>query len=250
MLLSFLVSLGCLQSYFLNINGLKPLMGMYFGLQNNQHCNTIVQTIKPHSPLLGEQFTNVQLSRRHFYNGIAKSLSICSLVTIEPHVSYATELETVMPSAPMFSLPSTVGKNILSLTDLLTDDKWTVLYFYPGAYECACTLEARTFERDILKYKNLNTQIVGISVNPIDVVFGFCENNKLTYPLLSDISGKVAKSYNDITYSGYNTSTERRTYIITPDGKIAWVFSDVEFDVTCHSRNVMNKIKELQHQLT
>jgi len=49
--------------------------------------------------------------------------------------------------APSFDLPNSKGEGSTSLEKLLKTGKWTVLYFYPGAFTSGCTLEARNFNR-------------------------------------------------------------------------------------------------------
>ena len=68
--------------------------------------------------------------------------------------------------APSFELPNSRGEGTTSLQKLVQSGKWTILYFYPGAFTQGCTLEARYFQRDIDEYRKLDTQIVGVSVDP------------------------------------------------------------------------------------
>ncbi|CAN0008696.1 unnamed protein product [Heterosigma akashiwo] len=65
-------------------------------------------------------------------------------------------------AAPTFKLPSNTGKDI-SLEDLTSTGKYTILYFYPGDFTQGCTIEANAFERDFDEFAKLNAQIVGVA---------------------------------------------------------------------------------------
>lgn len=85
-----------------------------------------------------------------------------------------------MPSsgakAPDFELPNSRGSgDVTTLQSLTKTGKWTVLYFYPGAFSSGCTLEARGFQKDLEAYRKLNAQIVGVSVDPVEKNAQFCE---------------------------------------------------------------------------
>ena len=50
---------------------------------------------------------------------------------------YSASAESLPPTgtrAPDFNLPNSRGEGSTSLSDLTKDSKWTVLYFYPGAF--------------------------------------------------------------------------------------------------------------------
>ena len=162
-----------------------------------------------------------------------------------PHSKDVPQLGT---KAPYFSLPSTLdsGKET-NLDQLSSSGKWTVLYFYPGAFTSGCTLEARGFQRDILEFKSLNTQIVGVSVDSIEKNAQFCTEEKLDFALLTDEGGTVSKAYGTaLSIPGFGTFSNRQTYLIDPNGYVQFVFTDVESRVARHSSEVLDKLKELQ----
>jgi len=161
--------------------------------------------------------------------------------TIPP--AFADAVPVVGQQAPDFTLPSSVGKEI-SLTDL--KGKRTVLYFYPADFTSGCTLEAQTFERDIAKYKALDAQIVGVSVDSIDKHVGFSKKCGLEFPLLSDSGGITSFKYGSLFDFGFmGKFSNRQTYIISPDLKIEYVFTDVDSHVASHSSEVLSKLREL-----
>ena len=110
--------------------------------------------------------SNSNLSRRSFVGG---SLVATLPVLLAGGVAGAAEAPTLPQTgakAPPFELPNSRGEGTTSLQKLVQSGKWTILYFYPGAFTQGCTLEARYFQRDIDEYRKLDTQIVGVSVDP------------------------------------------------------------------------------------
>eukprot|EP01039_Chlorochromonas_danica_P009410 gene9410-10394_t len=155
----------------------------------------------------------------------------------------ADAIPVVGTSAPEFSLPSNAGGPI-SLGDL--KGKWTVLYFYPGDFTSGCTLEAKTFERDYQKYQDLGAQIIGVSVDPLDKHLDFGKKYGLEFPLLSDQGGVVSNKYGSLLDLGFvGKFSNRQTYIISPDLKVKYVFTDVEGRVASHSTDVLTQLEKL-----
>jgi thioredoxin-dependent peroxiredoxin len=148
--------------------------------------------------------------------------------------------------APDFELPNSRKDGTTSLGELVRTGKWTVLYFYPGAFTSGCTLEARGFQRDIDEYRKLNAQIVGVSVDPVEKNAQFCSAESLDFFMLSDTGGRVSSAYGSaLSVPGFGTFSNRQTYIIDPKGQLRWVFTDVESHIARHSSEVLDKLREL-----
>jgi peroxiredoxin len=111
-----------------------------------------------------------------------------------------------------------------------------VLYFYPSAYTGGCNVQAHTFSVNTDKFAAAGASIVGVSLDSIARLNDFSADpdycaGKL--PVASDVDGRIAKSYDlvirDAVAGKKDTRgneidhgfTERTTFIITPDGKIA-----------------------------
>jgi peroxiredoxin Q/BCP len=110
-----------------------------------------------------------------------------------------------------------------------------------------CTLEARGFQRDLNQYRKLNTQVVGVSVDPVEKNAQFCTEEQLDFILLSDKGGQVSKKYGSaLSIPGFGTFSNRQTYIIDPNGELRWIFTDVESRIARHSSEVLEKLAELE----
>lgn len=157
--------------------------------------------------------------------------------------SFADSIPAIGTKAPDFSLPSNTGSNI-GLKDL--GSKFSVIYFYPGDFTSGCTIEAKGFEKDYQKYKDLGVQILGISVDSIDKHLDFSKKYGLEFPLASDEGGKISNKYGsllDIPFMG--KFSNRQTYIVDAEGTVKFVFTDVESKLASHSSDVLKKLKEL-----
>lgn len=149
-------------------------------------------------------------------------------------------LPTLDQPAPEFALPTNSGDGSVALSDYR--GQWVVAYFYPADFTPGCTIEARKFQEDIPKYRDRNTQIVGISADDVESHSEFCDSEGLKFPLLADAKGSVSKAYG--SWLGIRSS--RHTFIIDPNGVLRATFTGVNPIV--HSREVLAKLDELQKQ--
>ena len=161
--------------------------------------------------------------------------------------SEAAGLPTAGKRAPDFELENSRGNGAVTLDTLVANNKWTVLYFYPGAFTSGCTLEARGFQRDLDEFRKLNAQIVGVSVDPVEKNAQFCTEEKLDFFMLSDKGGTISKKYGSaLSVPGFGTFSNRQTYLIDPTGDLRYIFTDVESKIARHSSEVLAKLSELE----
>jgi len=199
--------------------------------------------------LRGEDISTSLMQRKAFFRTLAGTTTVVlgagMGVVSPPLAANAEPLPQTGTKAPLFELPNSNG-GITGLDDLTKTGKWTVLYFYPGAFTNGCTLEARGFQRDIDQFRSLNTQVVGVSVDEVQKNASFCMKEKLDFYVLSDRNGSVSKLYGSaVSIPGFGTFSNRQTYLVDPSGNLRWVFTDVEDRVTKHSAEVLEKLNEL-----
>jgi len=143
--------------------------------------------------------------------------------------------------APSFSLPSSKGTT--SLTDF--KGKWVVLYFYPKVFTQGCTCQAQSMEEEAQAIRALGAEIVGASTDPVDKCIEFSEAYKLSFPLLSDKDGVLAKQYDSaISLPIVGTFANRKTFIINPKGEVAYAFDKV--DAKGAGPEVIEQLKKLK----
>ena len=142
--------------------------------------------------------------------------------------------------APEFELPDQDGQ-LHSLEDYR--DQWVVLYFYPKDETPGCTTEACEFRDNIFAFKELNAQILGVSLDDIESHKAFAENHGLPFPLLADVRGTAASAYGVKTRMLGMEIAKRQTFVIAPDGTIVKHYEKV--DPSEHSKQVLADLESL-----
>lgn len=145
--------------------------------------------------------------------------------------------------APGFTLKSTEGKDV-SLSDFR--GKNVVLYFYPKDMTPGCTTEACDFRDQNSLFENLNTEVVGISPDPIEKHQKFMEKHGLPFTLLADTDHVAAEAYGSWqkkkTFGKEYMGIVRSTFVIDKEGRIAKVWPKVKVDG--HVQEVFQYVKE------
>ena len=107
--------------------------------------------------------------------------------------------------------------------------KYLILYFYPKDDTPGCTTEAKGFNSDIKKIRDMGAEVVGISKDDIKSHGKFCSKYGLSFLLLSDPDSKTIKAYGAYGDRGiFGVGTLRNTYIIGKDGRIAKAYTKVK----------------------
>lgn len=127
--------------------------------------------------------------------------------------------------APNFTLFDTELKQH-SLSDYA--GKKVVLLFYPGAFTSVCTKELCTFRDSLAKFNKVNAVVLGISVDSPFANKAFAEQNKISYPLLSDYERKVSELYGGVHtdfvgMKGYTVS-KRAVFVVNENGDVVYVW--------------------------
>ncbi len=147
--------------------------------------------------------------------------------------------------APVFKAPDQEGK-VRSLKDYA--GKWVILYFYPKDDTPGCTKEACGFRDGFAKYKRAGIEIIGVSVDSVKKHQKFIEKYSLPFILLSDEEKKIVTAYGvwgEKKFMGrVYMGTNRVSYLINPEGKIAKVYDKVKPEE--HADEVLKDVKSLQ----
>jgi peroxiredoxin Q/BCP len=154
-------------------------------------------------------------------------------------VSLAEQVREGDP-APDFELSDQNGQ-LHSIEDYRGE--WVALYFYPKDGTPGCTTEACEFRDNIFAFRNLNCQILGVSLDDTDSHKEFSEKYSLPFPLLADTEGTVADAYGVKTKFFGMTVAKRQTFLIDPDGNVVKHYPDVKPDT--HSQQVLADLEAL-----
>jgi peroxiredoxin len=100
---------------------------------------------------------------------------------------------TVNEPAPDFTLPSTTGKEIT--LSQFRGHKMVLLEFYGINFATTCTKNLTARMVDFEAFKDVDVQILGISVDDTFSQKTFADSLGLPFPLLSDVDAKVTRLY-------------------------------------------------------
>ena len=124
--------------------------------------------------------------------------------------------------APDFDAVTTFGN--IKLDDY--DGKWLVLFSHPGDFTPVCTTEIIAFTRAHTYFKELNTELLGLSVDSNSshlawVYDIYCKTGiKVSFPIIADRNGQIARKYGMISNDISKTETVRNVFVIDNNGII------------------------------
>ena len=163
--------------------------------------------------------------------------------------NYGKKIEIIVlktnTKAPTLNLESTDGK-IYSLKNSI--GKYVVLYFYPKDDTPGCTIETNDFNKLLPKFKKLNCDIFGISMDNLKSHYKFKKKYKIKFDLLSDVDLNVLKKYKVWAKKKFMgrefMGIVRTTYLIDPKGKILKIWDNIK--VKDHAKDVLDTLKNIQ----
>lgn len=124
--------------------------------------------------------------------------------------------------APEFSAVTTFGE--IKLEDY--KGKWLVLFSHPGDFTPVCTTEMIAFTRAHTYFKQINCELLGLSVDSNSshlawVYDIYCKTGiKVSFPIIADRNGEIARKYGMISNDISNTETVRNVFIIDDKGTV------------------------------
>lgn len=124
--------------------------------------------------------------------------------------------------APDFDANTTLGN--IKLKDY--EGKWIVLFSHPGDFSPVCTTEMIAFTRASTYFKENNTELLGLSIDSNSshlawVYDIYCKTGiKVSFPIIADRNGEIARKYGMIANDISNTETVRNVFIIDNHGII------------------------------
>ncbi|MEZ5174284.1 MAG: peroxiredoxin [Bacteroidia bacterium] len=131
--------------------------------------------------------------------------------------------------APSFTAETTQGE-INFPSDY--SGKWTILFSHPADFTPVCTSEFMTFASLQEKFRKVNTELVGLSVDGLyshiawlrtikeKIEFKGMKDMEVTFPLIEDIKMDVAAKYGMIQPGESSTKAVRAVFFIDPKGVI------------------------------
>ena len=144
--------------------------------------------------------------------------------------------------APDFTLQTTDGPK--RLKDFA--GRHLVLYFYPKDDTPGCTQEALDFTAHQDAFEAAGASVLGVSRDPVTKHAKFVAKHGLTVLLGSDETGEVSNAYGTweekSLYGRTYMGLVRRTFLISPKGKIVRVWPKVK--VNGHAEDVLAELAQ------
>lgn len=126
--------------------------------------------------------------------------------------------------APDFALPDADSK-IRRLSEF--SGKNVVIAFFITAFTSTCTMETGKFRDPMSKLIDLDAQVIGISLDEPESNKQFMADNRLPFPVLSDINHEVTKVYGleqfETTEQGYPV-LKRSIFVLDKKGIVRYVW--------------------------
>lgn len=131
-----------------------------------------------------------------------------------------TALPQLNQPAPEFDAETTHGRK--KLADF--KGKWLILFSHPADFTPVCTTEFMAFQERKSTFDAMNCELLGLSIDSHHSHNAWVLNIKekfgvdIEFPIIADLSMKVASSYGMIHPGAADTSAVRATFIIDPNG--------------------------------
>lgn len=124
----------------------------------------------------------------------------------------APAFKLISPERTEVTLEDYKGKNL-------------VILFFPFAFTRVCTTELCGVRDNLSSYRDLNAEIIGVSVDSPFTLGKFREEQQLNYPLLSDFNKEMSKAYEAYYESfmlGMLGVSKRAAFVVDGNGIIQY----------------------------
>ncbi|KAL1352173.1 hypothetical protein HN51_016164 [Arachis hypogaea] len=125
--------------------------------------------------------------------------SLCTTFTVKA----SSELPLVGNTAPDFEAEAVFDQEFIKvkLSEYI-GKKYVILFFYPLDFTFVCPTEITAFSDRHGEFEELNTEILGVSVDSVFSHLAWVQTDRksgglgdLKYPLISDVTKSISKSY-------------------------------------------------------
>ncbi len=128
------------------------------------------------------------------------------------------EMDAVMPNKEF-------GK--VSLEDMMKQDKWTVLFFYPMDFTFVCPTEITALSDAYDQFEDLDAEVIGVSTDTIHTHLAWINTSRddnglgdLKYPLAADTNHTVSRDFGVLIDE--EGIALRGLFIINPEGELVY----------------------------
>ncbi|WP_209681438.1 peroxiredoxin [Methanohalophilus levihalophilus] len=131
--------------------------------------------------------------------------------------------------APAFTAKTTQGE--IKFPDDYKG-KWVILFSHPADFTPVCTTEFMTFASMQDEFRELNTELIGLSIDSIyahiawlrtikeKIEYKGLKDIEVNFPVIEDLTMEVAKKFGMLQPNASNTQAVRAVFIIDPKAKV------------------------------
>ncbi|MDE1883808.1 MAG: peroxiredoxin [Rhodospirillales bacterium] len=140
----------------------------------------------------------------------------------ETQYQHSVTMPRLNEPAPEFETKTTHGPRKLSDYK----GKWLVLFSHPADFTPVCTTEFVAFSKAYPRFQAMNCELLGLSIDSNFAHIAWARNIeenfsvKVPFPIIEDLSMRVAHAYGMIQPGASDTSAVRATFFIDPESKL------------------------------
>ncbi|WP_217589800.1 peroxiredoxin [Lentibacillus saliphilus] len=130
--------------------------------------------------------------------------------------SQPISLPRIGDPAPAFKIETTHG--VISNEDY--KGKWFILFSHPSDFTPVCTTEFIGFQRIYPALRELNTELIGLSIDSLHSHIAWVKNIKdnfdvtIEFPIIADLNKEVAIKYGMLMPEGNSTEASRAVFVV------------------------------------
>ena len=142
--------------------------------------------------------------------------------------------------APDFTLRDQFGQDVTLSS--YRGHKAVALLFYPYAFSGVCTGEMAAIRDRLDEFMTFDTEVFGLSCDPMFALRAFADQDGLNFPLLSDFwpHGEVSRAYGVLDEE--RGCPLRSSYVVDREGRVRWAVHNA----TAHARDLDEHLAQLQ----
>ena len=158
-----------------------------------------------------------------------------------------TTLPTLGQALPEFTATTTRGTLTLPADSA---GKWLVLFSHPADFTPVCTTEFCSFQKRIKAFEELNTMLVGLSIDQVFSHIKWLEwmqeklNYTIEFPVIADDRGEIAAKLG-MVHPGKGSNTVRAVFIVDPKGIVRLIMYYPQ-EVGRNMEEILRALKALQ----
>lgn len=134
-------------------------------------------------------------------------------------------MQQTVPSMPRIGSPAPQFEAVTTHGTIRLEDykgSWLILFSHPADFTPVCTTEFMAFQSIYPKLRELNTELLGLSVDSLFSHIAWVRNIeqnggvKIEFPIIADLNKEVAYKYGMIMPEESKTEAVRAVFIIDP----------------------------------